>query len=128
MISVNNISYILHKAINIEIAYKLSSEEFKCKCTRKECHITLFNPRLKDSWNLSRSQFGRPLRINSGYRCQAHNADVGGAKESTHTLGQALDISHAEFKPLEKMHLLSILESNFDKVIEYPSFYHCHNN
>ncbi|NBC48161.1 MAG: DUF882 domain-containing protein [Gammaproteobacteria bacterium] len=33
-----------------------------------------------------------PLHINSAYRTEAHNHNVGGAPQSKHRLGQALDI------------------------------------
>ena len=39
-----------------------------------------------------RDHFGRPVRINSGYRTKAYNALVGGASESQHVLGTAADI------------------------------------
>lgn len=128
MMSVPNIIFLLHKAINIELAYCLDSSEFRCKCDRLICNQILFSPRLKDSWNLSRAQFNKPFKVNSGHRCQAHNEEVGGVEDSKHTKGEAVDISHVEFEPLEKRFLKDILEKNFDVVIEYPTFYHCHNN
>ena len=40
-----------------------------------------------------RTALGVPVRVNSGYRCPAHNAKVGGVKGSKHTLGMAADLS-----------------------------------
>lgn len=40
-----------------------------------------------------REQYGKPLSINSGARCVAYNAKIGGAKNSNHCKGQAIDIS-----------------------------------
>ena len=37
-----------------------------------------------------------PFVINSGYRCLKHNFDVGGAGNSSHTLGLAADIKCTE--------------------------------
>lgn len=128
MIGASNIIFLLHKAISIDLAYGLSSQEFKCHCNRMTCNQILFSPRLKDSWNVSRAQFGKPLQVNSGHRCQSHNEEVGGVAESKHTKGEAIDISHDEFNPMEKQRLKMILENNFDVVLEYPTFYHCHNN
>lgn len=34
---------------------------------------------------------GRPVNVNSGYRCATHNANVGGARNSYHLTGQAVD-------------------------------------
>ena len=39
-----------------------------------------------------RQHFGKPIRINSGFRCKALNDAVGGAKNSYHTKGRAADI------------------------------------
>jgi zinc D-Ala-D-Ala carboxypeptidase len=118
---------ILHKAIDMEIAYKLHASEFRCQCTRITCNKLLISPRLRTSWNKSRSQFGKPLKVNSGHRCDEHNAEVGGVEESMHTKGEAIDISHDEFQPHERYRLSKILEENFDVVIAYPTFFHCHN-
>ena len=40
-----------------------------------------------------RTKCGEPLIINSGYRCETHNANIGGAKNSYHTLGDAADVA-----------------------------------
>lgn len=48
-----------------------------------------------------RDHFGKPVTINSGYRCDAHNKAVGGASGSLHTKGQAADISVKDVKPAE---------------------------
>lgn len=39
-----------------------------------------------------RRHFGRPITINSGFRCKELNKAVGGAKNSYHTKGRAADI------------------------------------
>lgn len=39
-------------------------------------------------WN-----FGVPVRINSGCRCEAHNEAVGGSKHSMHLIGRAADFT-----------------------------------
>ena len=39
-----------------------------------------------------RNVLGKPLIINSGYRTQKHNEEVGGAKNSQHCLMQAVDV------------------------------------
>jgi hypothetical protein len=44
----------------------------------------------------------RPIKINSGYRCHALNAAVGGAKNSQHVRGEAVDFVCPDFgSPLE---------------------------
>ena len=39
-----------------------------------------------------RDHFGKPVRINSGYRSPALNAAIGGSKKSQHSKGEALDL------------------------------------
>lgn len=41
----------------------------------------------------------KPITITSGYRDPAHNARVGGKRNSTHLLGMAADIQHATMTP-----------------------------
>ena len=40
-----------------------------------------------------RAKLGKPIQITSGYRSPAHNAAIGGAKNSLHTTGMAADIA-----------------------------------
>lgn len=42
--------------------------------------------------NTIREQYGKPIYINSGYRCDELNALVGGVKDSKHRLGLAVDL------------------------------------
>ena len=48
---------------------------------------------------LIRIHFGKPVHINSGYRCPNHNTRVGGAKYSQHMKGTAADITVRDVKP-----------------------------
>ena len=48
-----------------------------------------------------RTHFGKPVHINSGYRCATHNKKVGGAKASKHATGQAADIKINGVAPSE---------------------------
>ena len=40
-----------------------------------------------------RSLYGKPIYVNSGFRCLTLNKVVGGAKNSSHLMGQAADIT-----------------------------------
>ncbi|WP_051563731.1 D-Ala-D-Ala carboxypeptidase family metallohydrolase [Enterovibrio calviensis] len=48
---------------------------------------------LLDRVELVRRLFGKPMRVTSGYRCEAYNKKVGGAKNSMHLTGNAVDIA-----------------------------------
>ena len=70
---------------------------------------------LRDAW-------GKPLHVNSGYRCPELNALVGGVPTSQHVKGEAADI--ATDTPAELARLAMKLGLPFDQVILYPTFVH----
>lgn len=39
-----------------------------------------------------RETYGKPIKVNSGYRCEALNKAVGGSRTSSHMSGEAADI------------------------------------
>lgn len=53
--------------------------------------------------NAIRSQFGKPIIVNSGYRSPEHNKSVGGVSNSQHVLGNAADIRPEELKDLPEL-------------------------
>ncbi|MGN1220216.1 MAG: D-Ala-D-Ala carboxypeptidase family metallohydrolase, partial [Candidatus Cryptobacteroides sp.] len=69
-----------------------------------------------------RSAFGKPLHINSGYRCQALNKALKGAMNSQHTKGQAADV--ASDNPFELAELVMKKKLPFDQMILYKTFIH----
>lgn len=89
----------------------------------KELVDTVIQP-LRDAW-------GKPLAINSGYRCPEVNKAVGGVPTSQHVFGEACDVSpfgrngHGD---IEVVRQLAITVRNlglpFDQMILYPSFLH----
>ena len=40
-----------------------------------------------------RELYGKPLRVTSGYRSLSHNTAIGGARNSGHVCGKAVDIA-----------------------------------
>ena len=40
-----------------------------------------------------REQLGKPIVVNSGYRCEKHNKDVGGVRNSQHLRGEGFAIA-----------------------------------
>ena len=69
-----------------------------------------------------RRAYGKPLHINSGYRCPALNRAVGGVSSSQHLKGEAADISCDD--PVALLQLLRQTELVFDQAILYPTFLH----
>lgn len=57
-----------------------------------------------------RSALGKPIKINSGFRCKQLNCAVGGVPDSHHLQGLAADIDFKDEKTLKQM--LQILKGN----------------
>lgn len=74
--------------------------ELDCKCgrhgngPRKHSRIVRFRLRkLAKNLERLRAHYGKPIKILSGYRCPAHNAEVHGASQSQHMQAKAADIA-----------------------------------
>lgn len=79
---------------------------------------------LRDAW-------GKPLAINSGYRCPEVNKAVGGVPTSQHTKGEAADVcpfgrnGHGDIETVRQLAITARdLGLPFDQMILYPSFVH----
>lgn len=70
---------------------------------------------LRDAWE-------KPLKVNSGYRCKALNAAVGGVPTSQHVKGEAADIAAGD--PVKLARFAVKLGLPFDQMILYPTFVH----
>lgn len=89
----------------------------------KELVDTVIQP-LRDAW-------GKPLAINSGYRCPEVNKAVGGVPTSQHTKGEAADVcpfgrnGHGDIEVVRKLAITARdLGLPFDQMILYPTFVH----
>lgn len=85
----------------MKIGTYFNDYEFACSCHRHatdaQGHNILDNTidkRLVDVLDAIRERIGQPIYINSGYRCPAHNAEVGGVPNSQHVEGTAADITY----------------------------------
>jgi uncharacterized protein YcbK (DUF882 family) len=91
-------TYTKGKAVKLTRNFK--STEFDCK-GKKCCSKTPLDIELVGYLQVFRNYFGKAITINSGYRCQTHNKNVGGAKNSRHTQGMAADIVVKGVKPVK---------------------------
>lgn len=82
---------VYDKGNKVPLSEHFKSTEFDCPCARPTCRFTAVDEELIHLLELLREQTGA-LKINSGFRCNAHNAEVGGANESRHPMGQAADV------------------------------------
>ena len=99
--------------------------EFACKCG---CGYNVIDQRVIDMAQIIREALGVPVKVNSGCRCDKHNANVGGVKGSKHTKGLAADLSCElgavkMFDTVKKLHSEGKLP-NLDYCIRYKSFIH----
>lgn len=68
--------------------------EFACKCGRPDCDAPPPADELLRVLDVMRDAYGRPIVINSGSRCRAHNAaQPGSAADSAHLFGLAADLA-----------------------------------
>lgn len=68
---------------------KLNLKDFACPC----CGRDEMNAKFLDSLSTIQFALKKPLVINSGFRCEKHNREVGGSEQSRHMSGIAADIA-----------------------------------
>ena len=95
-----------------------SMNEFECHCGCRmpdsaKANIVALVEQVLDP---ARERYGKPVCVNSGYRCARHNAAVGGVANSQHMRGEAADICCSDNERLAK-----IIEENgrYDQLIRY---------
>ena len=95
-----------------------SMNEFECHCGCRmpdgaKANIVALVEQVLDP---AREGYGKPVCVNSGYRCARHNAAVGGVASSQHTRGEAADICCSDNERLAR-----IIEENgrYDQLIRY---------
>ena len=90
-----------------------SRAEMACKC----CHglpVNGMSQALLDGLEKLRTAIGnKPIHVTCGYRCQHHNFEIGGVRDSQHVLGKAADIWVEEYS---SYYLGSICQEIFDGV------------
>ena len=69
-----------------------------------------------------REEYGKPIRISSGYRTEEANLKVGGVKNSSHLKGLAVDVKVKNSK--ERYELLNILTKYFYRIGIGQNFIH----
>ena len=67
--------------MNMKLSDNFSSDEFMCRCG---CGADQVSSELINGLQAMRNVYGKPIYINSGVRCKAHNTAEGGSPESEH--------------------------------------------
>lgn len=117
------------KNMDNKLTKNFTLDEFQSKDGAEMPADVLVNiKKLAKNLQVIRDYFNLPIKINSAYRSPAHNAKVGGVKNSQHVKGQAADIVIQGKTPREIAEQLEKLI--FEKKISqggigiYPTFVH----
>ncbi len=69
-----------------------------------------------------REWYGKPITVNSGFRTVAHNKAVGGAKNSHHLKGEAVDITTGSKEENKKLFEYIQKKLPYDQLIDEQLF------
>ena len=85
--------------VDLQISQHFNLREFQCGMGAGCYHcgaVAYIDPQLTLLLEDIRNRVGSPIRILSGYRCEIHNAEIGGASNSAHVVGFAADLAVPE--------------------------------
>jgi len=109
---------VIYQTMNdFQITENFNLVEFQCPC----CGLVMIDRRLVEYLQAVRNEYGAPIIVNSGYRCNLHNLYIDGKENSDHLYGLAADIT------TEKIHGYNELGSVLDRftgkliIIPHPS-------
>lgn len=111
---------IKHASEAKKISPHFRARELMCPC----CGGCMVDAKLLQLLEDIRKIIGEPIHVTSGYRCEKHNTEVRGAKNSQHRLGKAADIWADETWPEELYNIACTLMPNYGGVIKYKTFVH----
>ena len=80
-----------------------------------------------DQLQEARMWAGIPFKINSGFRCEKHNREIGGEENSAHLRGYAADISATTSRQREKL-LEALFKADFNRIGIAETFIHADND
>lgn len=100
--------YHIPRGVDVQLSRNLWAHEVMCQGTGC-CSESIISKRMVEMFQTIRDDYGDAISIGtaggSGFRCPAHNAEVGGAVGSLHLNGDAFDL-HAK----NKAKLLTVVE------------------
>lgn len=97
------------------------SSEFACPCGECENEVKI-DVGLVQALEIIRSIYDKPIHINSGVRCPAHNKAVGGKENSEHLNGLGADVGVGNSK--DRYQLLELLIIHFGRIGIGKNFIH----
>lgn len=97
-----------------QLSKNFNSKEFECKC--QKCETQYLEEDLLEKLQKVRDIYGKAITITSAYRCPEHNKNIGGAKNSSHVNGMAVDIQPKIVTLDELDELYDICYTIFDNI------------
>lgn len=116
--------YHITRGVDVQLSKNLWAHEVVCQGVGC-CQESIISKRMVDAYQDIRDEYGDAIEIatagGSGYRCDTHNREVGGASRSLHKFGCAFDM-HCRDKPK----LLGIVERKITdgEIGVYSTFIH----
>lgn len=102
-----------------ELYYSDTANKYNIDNTPTSEVITNLTRLVDNILDKARAHFGKPIHVNSGYRCPELNEKIGGVKNSQHLKGEAADIELGSKTIEENKLLFDWIKSNcdFDQLI-----------
>ena len=116
--------YHIPRGVDVQLSKNLWAHEVVCQGVGC-CQESIISKRMVDAYQDIRDEYGDAIEIatagGSGYRCDTHNREVGGASGSLHKIGCAFDM-HCR----DKSKLLGIVERKITdgEIGVYSTFIH----
>jgi uncharacterized protein YcbK (DUF882 family) len=102
------------KKENKQLSKHFNSKEFECNC--QKCDEQIISEVLIEKLEKVREEYGKPIKITSGYRCADHNTAIGGKIASSHMTGLAVDLAPTLITLDELDNLYEICYNVFDNI------------
>jgi len=94
---------------NMRLSRNFTLDELACKCGKCDTTVEEINSNLVYQLQKLRDSFGLPIKIASGYRCPEHNKAIGGAPNSQHMRGTAVDICTRHLRGEQRYQLIQLI-------------------
>ena len=102
-----------------DLTANFNRSEFACKCG---CGKDNIKEELAIKVQMVRARLARPIQINSGIRCTAHNAATNSKPNSSHIEGWAADLGYTGSR--DRYELLTAIVGIFDRIGIAKTFIH----
>ena len=103
----------------MQLSRNFTAEEFNCPC----CGEVIINGHLVNMLQAARDRAAIAFVITSGYRCENWNRILGGAEDSSHLSGMAVDIA-TETLNQRFIILKAVLAAGFRRIGVYMRHIH----